>query len=240
MKILNTLESEALKIWDEYVASDQAIAENGASSLSSIVFTHCNAGSLATPGVGTALGVVKAAFQQGQVKHVFVDETRPLLQGARLTATELRAEGISHTVICDNMAAAMLREQTLFHGASAVTVIVGADRIAADGSVANKIGTYSLAVAAHYHGVKFLVAAPNSTIDPNCATGSNIEIEERSQSEVLAWAPVIQKQDKSPLAPKVLSRVRNPAFDVTPSELINGIITENGVFTPEDILRSLQ
>ena len=170
------------------------------------VLTHCNAGGLATGGYGTALGAVRAAFEAGRVEHVWVDETRPLLQGARLTAWELEGLGIPHAVIPDGAAAS-------FMARGEVDVIVtGADRIAANGDTANKIGTYSLAVLAAHHDLALVVVAPTSTLDPSAASGDEIPIEERDPAEVTTRFPA-----------------RNPAFDVTPAELVSAIVTERGV-----------
>jgi methylthioribose-1-phosphate isomerase len=170
------------------------------------VLTHCNAGGLATGGYGTALGAVRAAFEVGRVEHVWVDETRPLLQGARLTAWELEGLGIPHVVIPDGAAAS-------FMARGEVDVIVtGADRIAANGDTANKIGTYSLAVLAAHHGLPLVVVAPTSTLDPHASSGADIPIEERDPAEVTARFPAL-----------------NPAFDVTPSDLVAAIVTEHGV-----------
>ena len=170
------------------------------------VLTHCNAGGLATGGYGTALGAVRAAFEAGRVEHVWVDETRPLLQGARLTAWELEGLGIPHAVIPDGAAAS-------FMARGEVDVIVtGADRIAANGDTANKIGTYSLAVLAAHHDLALVVVAPTSTLDPSAASGDEIPIEERDPAEVTSRFPA-----------------RNPAFDVTPAELVSAIVTERGV-----------
>ena len=170
------------------------------------VLTHCNAGGLATGGYGTALGAVRAAFEAGRVEHVWVDETRPLMQGARLTAWELEGLGIPHVVIPDGAAAA-------FMARGEVDVIVtGADRIAANGDTANKIGTYSLAVLAAHHGLPLVVVAPTSTLDPHASSGADIPIEERDPAEVTARFPA-----------------RNPAFDVTPGDLVAAIVTEHGV-----------
>ena len=170
------------------------------------VLTHCNAGGLATGGYGTALGAVRAAFEAGRVEHVWVDETRPLLQGARLTAWELEGLGIPHVVIPDGAAAS-------FMARGEVDVIVtGADRIAANGDTANKIGTYSLAVLAAHHGLPLVVVAPTSTLDPHASSGADIPIEERDPAEVTARFPA-----------------RNPAFDVTPGDLVAAIVTEHGV-----------
>ena len=173
------------------------------------VLTHCNTGGLATGGYGTALGAVRAAWEAGLVEHVWVDETRPLLQGSRLTAWELDALGIPFAVIVDGAAASLLA------AGEADVVLTGADRIAANGDVANKIGTYGLAVAAGHHDVPFVVVAPTSTLDAYAATGADIPIEERAASEVSARFPA-----------------RNPAFDVTPARLVSAIVTEAGVQRP--------
>jgi methylthioribose-1-phosphate isomerase len=172
----------------------------------STVLTHCNTGALATAGYGTALGAIRTAWEQGRVEHVWVDETRPLLQGARLTAWELDALGIPFAVITDGAAASLLA------AGEVDAILVGADRIAANGDTANKVGTYALAVAAQRHRVPFVVVAPTSTLDPNAPTGAAIPIEERDPAEVSSRYPA-----------------RNPAFDVTPSELIAAIVTEEGV-----------
>jgi methylthioribose-1-phosphate isomerase len=179
------------------------------------VLTHCNAGALATCGYGTALGVIRSAVEQGKRIQVFADETRPFLQGARLTAWELMADHIPTTVICDNMAASLMRAGHI------QAVVVGADRIAANGDVANKIGTYNVAILAHEHGIPFYVAAPWSTIDLATATGEAIPIEERPQIEVTHHAG---KQ----LTPNGVG-IRNPAFDVTPAKYVTAIVTERGV-----------
>jgi len=179
------------------------------------ILTHCNAGALATAGYGTALGVIRAAAEQGKVARVYADETRPLLQGARLTAWELCRAGIPCTVICDNMAASLMARGEID------CVVVGADRIAANGDTANKIGTYTVAVLAKEHGLPFYVAAPTSTIDLNLADGSLIPIEERDAREVTHCG------DKQ-IAPSGVA-VRNPSFDVTPARLISAIITEWGI-----------
>lgn len=184
------------------------------------VLTHCNAGALATAGHGTALGVIRSAVEAGKRIHVIADETRPFLQGARLTAWELMQDNIPVTLIADNAAGLLLQRGDID------AVIVGADRVAANGDVANKIGTYSVAVLARRHGIPFYVAAPMSTIDPATACGDDIPIEERAASEVTGygatqWAP----QDVT---------VRNPVFDITPAELITALITERGVmFAPD-------
>ncbi len=182
------------------------------------ILTHCNAGALATGGYGTALGVIRAAHELGKVKMVYADETRPLLQGARLTAHELVADGIPTTLIADNMAAALMRR------GGVDMVVVGCDRMAANGDFANKIGTYSAAVNAHYHGIPFYTALPSSTIDMTIADGSGIPIEERSRDELIHLGPT----QTAPLDVGVW----NPAFDVTPHALLTGIITEKGILYP--------
>ena len=179
------------------------------------VLTHCNAGALATAGYGTALGVIRAAVESGKQIEVFADETRPFLQGSRLTAWELMKDGIPTTLIADNMAGAMMRLGKID------AVIVGADRIAANGDVANKIGTYTVAVLAREHDIPFYVAAPISTVDLNTADGSKIPIEQRASTEMTHLAG---KQ----IAPDAV-RVENPAFDVTPSKYVTAIITERGI-----------
>ena len=204
---------EAQAIEAEDLRANMAIGAYGAALLptDARVLTHCNTGSLATAGYGTALGVVRAAWEQGKLRDVVATETRPLLQGARLTAWELSQDGIPTTLIVDSAAAPLLRDGGI------AAVIVGADRIAANGDVANKIGTYMLAVLAKAHGVPFYVAAPSSTVDMDTPTGSAIPVEQRDPSEVAAPEGV---------------EVSNPAFDVTPADLVTAIITERGVFTP--------
>jgi methylthioribose-1-phosphate isomerase len=216
-EIRATLTAEALKMYDEDIAACRAMGAHGASLLpaSGGVLTHCNAGALATCGYGTALGVIRSAVEQGSQIRVFADETRPFLQGARLTAWELMHDGIPTTVLCDNMAASLMRRGKL------QAVIVGADRIAANGDVANKIGTYGVAILAREHGIPFYVAAPWSTIDLDTATGDDITIEERAAKEVTHHAG---KQ----LTPDGVG-VENPAFDVTPAKYVTAIITERGV-----------
>ncbi len=182
------------------------------------VLTHCNAGALATVAYGTALSLLYVAHERGRRFRVYADETRPLLQGARLTAFELQAAGIDVTVLCDGAAAALMRRGQV------QLVVVGADRIAANGDTANKIGTYSLALAARHHGIPFYVAAPLSTFDRTLASGSQIPIEERPEDEIRGDA-------SSPVVPPGV-RCHNPAFDVTPAELITGIVTERGVVRP--------
>jgi methylthioribose-1-phosphate isomerase len=209
--------TEALAIADEDVAANRALGEHGAQLVpeNARILTHCNAGALATAGYGTALGVVRTAHAQGKVKLLWVNETRPVLQGARLTAWECVKEGIPHRVISDVTAPWLIARGQVD------LVITGADRIAANGDTANKIGTYGLAVLAKHHGIPFYVAAPFSTIDPTLASGALIPIEERDASEVRRVAGQLIAPEASP--------VFNPAFDVTPAELITAIITERGV-----------
>ncbi len=208
---------EAHAIRDEDEAMCYAIGEHGAHLLGqqARVLTHCNAGGLATAGYGTALAPIKTAHTQGKQIHVLVDETRPFLQGARLTAWELREAGIAQTLITDNMAGYFMRRGEVD------CIIVGADRIVANGDVANKIGTYSLAVLAHAHNIPFYVAAPSSTIDLHLANGDDIPIEQRDPQEVMHLAG-------HSIAPNGVLAA-HPAFDVTPHELITAIITERGV-----------
>ena len=211
---------EAQHLLVEDIAINQAMGRHGAALLQngSTVLTHCNAGALATGGYGTALGVIRAAVEQGKQLQVFADETRPFLQGARLTAWELAKDGIPVTLITDNMAGHFL------HQGKIQAVIVGADRIAANGDVANKIGTYAVAVLAHENGVPFYVAAPLSTIDLSMATGDDIPIEERSPEEVKRWGGIS-------IAPENVA-ARHPAFDITPHRYITALITERGVIRP--------
>jgi methylthioribose-1-phosphate isomerase len=214
------LESEARKIHDEDVESCKAMGAHGATMVpdDARILTHCNAGALATAGYGTALGVIRAAAEQGKKIAVLADETRPFLQGARLTAWELVKDGIDTTVITDNMAGTMMK------GGNIDLVVVGADRIAANGDVANKVGTYTVAVLAKEHGIPFYVAAPLSTIDLATPDGSGIPIEERPDREVTHVGP-------SRLTPEG-ARIRNPAFDVTPAKYVTAIITERGIARP--------
>jgi methylthioribose-1-phosphate isomerase len=215
--IKQVLITEAQRMHAEDIAANEAMGRHGAVLLpsSGTVLTHCNAGALATAGYGTALGVIRAAVEAGKKLQVFADETRPFLQGSRLTAWELMKDDIPTTLISDNMAGAMMRQGKIN------AVIVGADRIAANGDVANKIGTYTVAVLAKEHGIPFYVAAPFSTIDLDTADGSQIPIEQRASTEVTHLAG---KQ----IAPDGV-RVENPAFDVTPHQYVSAIITERGV-----------
>src|ERR1700734_701612 len=208
--------AEADAMYEEDIAACKAMGAHGAALLPDEggVLTHCNAGALATCGYGTALGVIRAAVERGKRIHVYADETRPFLQGARLTAWELMADGIATTVICDNMAASLMRQGKI------QAVVVGADRIAAKGDTANKIGTYNVAILAREHGIPFYVAAPWSTIDLATPTGDAIPIEEPPPREVTHHAG---KQ----LTPNGVG-ICNPAFDVTPAKYITAIITERG------------
>ena len=217
-QIKDRLDREAGLIHDEDVASCRAMGAFGAAVVpaDARILTHCNAGALATAGYGTALGVIRGAVEQGKTVAVFADETRPFLQGARLTAWELMRDGIDTTVITDNMSGALMRQGKVNF------VVVGADRIAANGDTANKIGTYSVAVLAREHQIPFYVAAPLSTIDLKTPDGDHIPIEERNAKEVTHVGGV-------QLAPAG-AHVWNPAFDVTPHHLIAGIITERGIF----------
>jgi methylthioribose-1-phosphate isomerase len=219
-KLREALVSEATAICEEDLAANRRLGAFGAELVpaGARILTHCNAGGLATAGYGTALGVVRGAVEAGRQPFVWVDETRPVLQGARLTAWELAREGIPHAVIADVAAAS-----TMARG-EVDLVVVGADRIARNGDTANKIGTYGVAVLARHHAIPFYVAAPFSTIDPTIPDGSAIPIEERDPREVqeLAGRRIV------PAA----SPARNPAFDVTPAALVTAIITERGVFRP--------
>jgi methylthioribose-1-phosphate isomerase len=223
------LTREAHAIHDEDVASCREMGRLGAAVVPATarVLTHCNAGALATAGYGTALGVIRAAAEQGKITQVFADETRPFLQGARLTAWELVRDHIPTTVITESMAGPLMRQGKIDF------VVVGADRIAANGDVANKVGTYTVALLAHEHGVPFYVAAPLSTIDLATPSGDEIPIEQRSPKEVTHLGA-------TRLAPEGAS-VWNPAFDVTPARLVAGIITERGIARApySDSLRAL-
>ena len=224
---VTALTFEALRLVEEDKALCDNIATAGAKLIKpgSRLLTHCNTGGLATAGVGTALGVISRGWQEGKVENVWVDETRPLLQGGRLTAWELGELGVPYRLICDSMAASLMAQKQVD------AIWVGADRIAANGDVANKIGTYSLAVLAQYHGIPFYVAAPHTTLDPACPDGSAIPIEQRAASEVtgvsgsfgdVQWAPEN-------------AQVYNPAFDVTPASLISGWVLDTGVVTPAQV-----
>ncbi len=220
------LVEEALAMYDEDIAACRSMGALGAGLMpqSGGVLTHCNAGALASCGYGMALGVIRSAVEQGHTIHVYADETRPFLQGARLTAWELMHDGIPTTVLCDNMAASLMRQGKI------QAVIVGADRVAANGDVANKIGTYGVAILAKEHGLPFYVACPWSTIDLATPTGDVIPIEQRAAAEVTHHGG---KQ----LTPDGVG-IENPAFDVTPARYVTAIITERGVFRPPFALAS--
>ena len=213
---ISVLTELAIQIHQDDIKANQAMGERGADLLGTAkgVLTHCNAGALATGGYGTALGVIRSAHQRGHLQHVYAGETRPWLQGARLTVWELAQDGIPATLIADSAAAWLMKSGKLDW------IIVGADRITANGDVANKIGTYSLAVLAKHHGVKVMVAAPSSTFDFSLETGEQIEIEQRTAKELL---PACY------LSPDSLVSAWNPVFDVTPAALITAIVTERGV-----------
>jgi methylthioribose-1-phosphate isomerase len=214
------LDREARAIHDEDVANCRAMGAHGAEMVAdgARILTHCNAGALATAGYGSALGVIRAAVEQGKKVAVFADETRPFLQGARLTAWELLRDGIDTTVITESMAGPLMRAGEID------MVVVGADRIAANGDTANKIGTYTVAVLAHEHNIPFYVAAPLSTIDLSTADGDQIPIEERDQREVTHFGTA--------RVTPVGAGIRNPAFDITPHRYIAGIVTERGILRP--------
>ncbi|WP_110952875.1 S-methyl-5-thioribose-1-phosphate isomerase [Anaerosinus massiliensis] len=225
--LLDALENEAIAIFEEDKAINLALSKHGATLFSgpTAVLTHCNAGALATAGIGTALGVIRQSHAEGNITRVFADETRPLLQGARLTAFELLQDRIPVTLITDNMAGWVMKNKMIH------AVIVGADRITANGDVANKIGTYSIAILAKEHGIPFYVAAPSSTFDFLLTTGEEIPIEERKKEEVT----YLLDTQIAPLEVDVF----NPAFDVTPHQLITGIITEYGILR-SDYTKSIQ
>lgn len=217
-----TLEKEAKSIFERDVTDNLEMGRHGAKLVPGKcnILTYCNAGALATAGYGTALGVIRSAFSQGKAVSVFACETRPLLQGARLTAWELAMENIPVTLICDNTAGYLMKKGEID------LVIVGADRVAANGDIANKIGTYTMAVLAKRHDIPFYVACPTSTMDVNTPTGEQIPIEERSGSEVRGY-------DGLKWAAKGAS-IRNPAFDITPHDLVTALITEKGVIMSPD------
>lgn len=216
----DAIESVAREIFSTDVELCEKIALNGASLVEDgdQILTHCNTGGLATAGLGTAIGALRKAHEQGKRIHVYVDETRPLMQGGRLTAWEMKKLGIPYTLICDNMAGMVMAQKKVNK------VFVGSDRIARNGDFANKIGTYSVAVMARHHEIPFYVAAPFTTVDATTTSGADIPIEERDDSEVRGtWAP----KD---------AHVYNPAFDVTPAELVTAWILDNGIFHKEDII----
>ena len=218
--VKRVLKDEAVKIYKEDIAANKQLGKFGADLLRNArrIMTHCNAGALATAGYGTALGVIRALKGSGRPVEVWVNETRPFLQGARLTAWELKKERIPATLVTDNMAGYLMQNGKVD------AVVVGCDRVAANGDVANKIGTYGIAVLAKRHGVPFYVASPTSSVDLDCASGKDIPIEQRNPKEV---SHIFGRA----IAPKGI-KVFNPAFDVTPQELISALITENGVIHP--------
>ncbi len=226
-KIVPELVAQAKRIGAEDIANNRQMGKKGSTLIADgdNILTHCNAGALATAGYGTALGVLRAAREQGKKIHVYVDETRPVLQGARLTAWELKKEKIPATLITDNMAGFLMQQGKIDK------IIVGADRIAANGDAANKIGTYSLAVLAYVHNIPFYIAAPLSTIDTSLKTGLEIPIEERSGKEVTNFRNVQTAPDGM--------KVYNPAFDITPAKFVSAIITEKGILT-KPYLRSIR
>ncbi|EOL8941221.1 S-methyl-5-thioribose-1-phosphate isomerase [Cronobacter dublinensis] len=223
------LGAEALRLVQEDRELCERIARAGSALVTpgSRLLTHCNTGGLATAGVGTALGVIARAHEEGNVANVWVDETRPLLQGGRLTAWELGELGVPYQLITDSMAASLMAQGLVD------AVWVGADRIAANGDVANKIGTYSLAVLAQFHHVPFYVAAPQTTLDPACPNGAAIPIEQRAAAEVTGVAGSFGAVQWAPQE----ARVYNPAFDVTPASLISGWVLDGGVVTPEEVAK---
>jgi len=223
-EIKRSLVEASQRILDEDIAMNKEIGRHGATLIrdGQNILTHCNAGALATAGYGTALGVVRAAWDQGKKIRVLADETRPVLQGARLTVWELMQDHIPVTLITDNMAGALMRQGQVH------LCLVGADRIAANGDVANKIGTYSVAVLANAHGIPFYIAAPCSTIDLATPSGDQIPIEQRKPQEVTS---VFGSRPVAPMGVEVL----NPAFDVTPAKYVTAIITERGVFKPSEL-----
>ena len=216
--VYKRLVEKAIIIHNDDIQKCELMAQNGLSIFKkkSVVITHCNTGKLATGGGGTALNVIKNAFKQGLVEHVYVDETRPLLQGSRLTTFELSKESIPFTLITDSTAAFLMQQNKID------LAITGADRIAVNGDSANKIGTYNLAVNCKFHGIPFYIAAPTTTIDYNCLTGQSIPIEERNKIEI--------NRIKDIKVTKSKYEVYNPSFDITPNELITGIITENKLY----------
>jgi methylthioribose-1-phosphate isomerase len=218
--VKSALKEEAQKIYQQDIAANKQLGKYGAGLLRNAkhIMTHCNAGALATAGYGTALGVVRALKESGKEFEVFVNETRPFLQGARLTAWELKKEKIPATLITDNMAGYLMQRDKVD------AVVVGCDRVAANGDVANKIGTYTIAVLARHHGIPFYVAGPTSSIDLECPSGKDIPIEQRDPKEV-------SHMFGKALAPKGI-HVLNPAFDVTPHDLVTAIITEKGIINP--------
>lgn len=224
---VDALVHAAEELFDEDVALSNGMAHYGVPLIEDGdgILTHCNTGALVSAGHGTALGVIRAAHEQGKRLHVYVDETRPLLQGGRLTAWELERLGIPYTLICDNMAASLMRLEKI------QKVFVGADRIAANGDFANKIGTYSVAVLAHHHRIPFYPVAPRTTVDRACPDGAYIPIEERQADEVRGVIGYFGKVTWSPEQ----SPVYNPAFDVTPVELVTGLVLDTGYYSRQQL-----
>ncbi len=224
---IGRLPEAAAELFEEDVKLCESIAKNGVDRISDgdSVLTHCNTGALATAGIGTALGIISLAHRQGKSIRVFVDETRPLLQGARLTTYELAKAGIPHTLICDNMAAALMAQGKI------QSAFVGADRIALNGDFANKIGTYSVAVLCRHHDIPFYAAAPVTTIDRHCRTGKDIPIEKRGAREVTGFEGTQKVQWASASTP-----AENPAFDVTPRELLTGLVLDTRYIGSDELL----
>jgi methylthioribose-1-phosphate isomerase len=222
-----SLADEAESIFAEDVALCAAMSEHGAELIDhgDNILTHCNTGSLATAGIGTAIGVITAAHKQGKNIHVWVDETRPLLQGARLTAWEMEKAGVPYHLICDSMSAGLMAAGKVDR------ILVGADRIAINGDFANKVGTYTLAVVARHHDVPFYVVAPRTTIDKHCVDGASIPVEQRNADEVRGVAGSFGSCIWSPAE----APVYNPAFDVTPADLVTGWILDSGVYDFDDV-----
>jgi len=224
--------TEAETIFEEDAILCEKIAGNGATFIQpgDRILTHCNTGGLVTTGIGTALGIIIQAHREQKQPHVYVDETRPLLQGGRLTAWECVQNNISHEIICDNMAASLMYAKKIDK------IFLGADRIAANGDFANKIGTYNLAVLAHYHNIPFYVAAPYTTVDSNCPTGDEIAIEYRNAAEVKGASGSFGHVTWSPEA----SPAYNPAFDVTPAELVTAFILDSGILSGKDFEQAIK
>ncbi|OFZ16921.1 MAG: S-methyl-5-thioribose-1-phosphate isomerase [Bdellovibrionales bacterium RBG_16_40_8] len=224
---------DIVELAERFFREDQKLCENIAKYGAELVLdgdgiiTHCNTGGLATAGVGTAMGIIRRAHEEKKKIHVYIDETRPLLQGGRLTAWEMAELAIPHTLICDSAAAILMREKRI------TKVIVGCDRIALNGDFANKVGTYGLAVLARHHGIAFYVAGPYTTIDLHCESGADIPIEERAADEVRGVCGAFGEVVWAPRATPVF----NPAFDVTPAALVSAWILDKGVYTTEDIKR---